>query len=101
MVLKGCPYVAVSLCRLHTSNFFGGRAGFDVDASHVLPKGMLAAITLVGCMAYDGETRACTEYEVPPYQRHSLLTSCWSGSPEGCVHLCLFPLRAGFSFSPH
>ena len=44
---------------------------------------MLAAITLVGGMAYDGETRACTEYEVPPYQGHNLLTSCWSGSPEG------------------
>ena len=43
--------MAVSLCRLHVSNFFGGRAGFDVDASHILPQGVLAAITLVGGMA--------------------------------------------------
>ena len=53
----------MSLCRLHVSHFFGGRAGFDVDASHILSQGVLAAITLVGGMAYDGETRACTEYE--------------------------------------
>lgn len=93
--------MAVSLCRLHVSNFFGGRAGFDVDARRILPQGVLAAITLVGGMAYDGETRACTEYEVPPYQGHILLTSCWSGSPEGCVQLTLFPLSVCFSFSPH
>ena len=51
VVLKGCCYVGASLCRLHMSNAFDGRAGFDVDASHIFPQGVLAAIIFVGVEA--------------------------------------------------
>ena len=44
-VLKGCPYVGASLYRLHVAYALAGRAGFDVDASHILPQGVLAAVT--------------------------------------------------------
>ena len=44
-VWQGCSYVGVSLYRLYVPDTFGGRAGFDMDASHVLPEGMLAALT--------------------------------------------------------
>ena len=54
VVLKGCPYVGVSLCSLHMPSGFGGRAGYDVNTSEVFPQGVLAAITLVGGRAEDG-----------------------------------------------
>ena len=34
-----------SLCRLHVPNAFVGRAGFDGDASHILSRGVLAALS--------------------------------------------------------
>ena len=42
---------------------FGGRAGFDVDISHVFPQCVLAAITLVGSGVGDGEARTGTGCE--------------------------------------
>ena len=39
-------------------NAFRGRFGFDVGAKHSFPQGVLAAITLVGGGAGDGEARA-------------------------------------------
>ena len=35
VVLKGCPYVEVSLYSLQMSSGFGGRAGYDVNTSQV------------------------------------------------------------------
>ena len=46
--------MGVSLYRLNVPSAFGGRAGFDVDARHVFPQGVLAAITLGGGRAGDG-----------------------------------------------
>lgn len=46
VVLKVCYYVGTSLYRLHVSTAFGGRAGFEANASHVFPQDLLAAITL-------------------------------------------------------
>ena len=40
-------------------NAFGGRAGFDVDASHVFPQNVLAAITLVSGGAGDRAGLGC------------------------------------------
>ena len=40
--------MGMSLYRLCIPNAFGGRAGFDMNASHVFPQGVLAAITVVG-----------------------------------------------------
>ena len=42
---------------MHVPTAFGGRAGFDVDASHVFPQGVLAAVTLVGDGAGGGGAR--------------------------------------------
>lgn len=43
---------------------FGERAGFNVDASHVFPQGILAAITLGGSVAGGGRARAYEGFEV-------------------------------------
>ena len=43
---------------------FNGRAGFDVDASHIFPQGVLAAVTLVGPVAGDGGAKVCAGCEV-------------------------------------
>lgn len=47
------------LYRLHVPNAFGGRTGFDKDASHLFPQGVLVAITFVG--GKDGDRRARAE----------------------------------------
>ena len=55
---------------------FYGRVGFDMDAIHIFPQGVLAAITLVGGGAGDGGARAgpgvrwdfpSTQWLSPPY----------------------------------
>ena len=51
--------MGASLCRLHVPSAFGVRAEFDVDASHVFPQSVLAAITLVGGVADDWGARVC------------------------------------------
>ena len=48
MVLQGCLYVEVSLCRLRVCSAFGARAGFDMDTSHIFPLGVLATVLLIG-----------------------------------------------------
>lgn len=53
-VLKGRPYVGASLCSLHVPGGFVGRAGFDMNRSHALPQGELAALTLVGGWTRNG-----------------------------------------------
>ena len=64
VVLKWCFYGGVSLHRLCVPSVFGVRAGFDADASHVFPHGVLATITLIEGVAGDGGARACTGCEV-------------------------------------
>ena len=46
--LNGCSYVGASLEKLCVPNAFGGISGFDADAIHVFPQGVLVAITLIG-----------------------------------------------------
>lgn len=50
--------MGLSLYRLHLANAFDGTAGFDMDASHVFPQGVLAAVTSAGGGAGVGEARA-------------------------------------------
>ena len=52
-----------SPCRLHVPSVFGVRTGFDVDASHVFPQGLLATITLIGGVVDAGGARACAGCE--------------------------------------
>ena len=91
VVLNWCSYVIVSLYRLHVPNAFGGKAGLDVDASHVFPQGVLPAVTFVGDGAGDGGARACTgceagllstQWSSPHCQWWGLIPRCWSRSPE-------------------
>ena len=56
--------MGVFLYRLFVSNAFGGRAGFDVDASYIFPQSVLAAVTLVGGEAGRRVGRAGAECEV-------------------------------------
>lgn len=62
-VLKFCSYVGISLYRLCVPSTLGDRAVFDVETSHVLLQGVLAAITLVGDGTRDGGARAGTSCE--------------------------------------
>lgn len=52
------------LYRLSVPNAFAGRAGYDLDASKILPQGVLAAINLIGGGAGDERDRAGAGYEV-------------------------------------
>ena len=54
MVLEGCPYVRASLYSAAVAHVFGGRAGFGVSTSYILPHDVLAANTLVGIAGYGG-----------------------------------------------
>ena len=56
--LEGVFHGEACLYRLHVPSAFGGRAGFDLNISHVLPQGVLAALTLVGDGAGDEGARA-------------------------------------------
>ena len=47
-VLKICPYVGASLYSLHVPSDFSGRAGFDMNTSHIHSPALLPSITLVG-----------------------------------------------------
>ena len=47
--------MGASICRLHVPSALGGMAGFDENASHVFPQGVLAAINLIIGVAGDGE----------------------------------------------
>ena len=64
VVLKECFYVGAFLYRLHMPNIFGGRAGFDMDASHVFLQGTLAAIHLVWDGAGERMTKTGARCEV-------------------------------------
>ena len=63
-VLKGCPSLGAFLSRVYLPTGFGGRAGSDMNTSHIFPQGVQAAITLVGCGAGDGGTRARFRHEL-------------------------------------
>ena len=74
-------------------NAFGGRAGFDVDVSHIFPQHALATIILVMDVAGDGGPRAGGGCEVgllcsvlvPAHWGwvQDLIPSCWNRRPEG------------------
>lgn len=88
--MKGYSDEGVSLYRLHAPDAFGGRTGVDVDASHVFPQCVVAAVTLVRGGAGDGVlARAGSRCEVGlplcqwlslPYLGWSLTPSHWSRS---------------------
>ena len=54
VVLEGCPYVRASLYSPAVAHVFGGRAGFGVTTSYILPHDVLAANTLVDVAGYRG-----------------------------------------------
>ena len=62
--LKGFSYVDVSLYGLYLPMAFGGRAGFDVNASHVFLQGVSASTPLVGDLTHEGGARAYARCEV-------------------------------------
>lgn len=80
---------------------FGVRAGFDVDANHIFPRGVLDTVTLIECVAGMGGAReppaGCEagplSAQWPPLlcQEWGLLPSYWSGRPEGLARAALSP----------
>ena len=70
--------------RLLVPSTFDGRTGFDVDANHIFPQGVLAALTLVGCGAGNGGTRAAQGV------RWDFLSAQWLSPPcqgQGLIKL--------------
>ena len=47
-ILKGYPFVGLSLRSLCVPNYLGGRAGSVVSVGHIFSWGVLAATTVVG-----------------------------------------------------
>lgn len=47
-VLKGCSYVGTSLYRFGVLSALVGRAGFELEVSHVIPQGVLSPWQGVG-----------------------------------------------------
>ena len=72
-----------SLYNLHVPSTFGGRAGFDVNASHIFPEGVLAAIPLAGGRAGEGGARAGARCE-PGLPLCSVATTVLSGVRSDC-----------------
>ena len=68
VVLKGCPYVGASLYCLCVFSGFGGRAGFDVNTSHVFAQGVPAAMALVGGGTGDGRVEPGVRPVLPSAQ---------------------------------
>lgn len=62
VILKGYPFVGVSLYSLCEPIGFGGRAGSGVSTSHLTPN-LLAAVTVVGGGAVEGGARVRTRCE--------------------------------------
>lgn len=58
--------MGASLHTLRVLIVCGGRAICDVDASHISPQGLLAAITFVGGGPRDGVARAGAKREAGP-----------------------------------
>lgn len=51
------------LIQTASAQCFSGKAGFDMDTSHVFPQSVLAAVTLIGSGVRDWEARADIRYE--------------------------------------
>ena len=47
LILKECPCVGASLCKLCVPSGFDGRAGFEMSTGPVFPQGVLSAVILV------------------------------------------------------
>ena len=58
VLMLECPYTHC-VCPVP----FGGRAGYNRDASHVFPQGVLTAIILVGGGAGNGGVRAAARFK--------------------------------------
>lgn len=56
--------MGASLCSLHVPGGFVGRAGFDMNRSHVLLQGELTALILVGGWTRNGVARVRARCEV-------------------------------------
>ena len=64
MVLKDCSYVGLPLHRVFVPSAFDWRARLDVDTSYFFPRGLLAALTLVGGRVRAGGSVAVAECDV-------------------------------------
>ena len=81
-----------------------------MDASHIFPQGVLAAINLVKLgLEMEGleldlgvkQGFPSAQWPSPPYQEQDLIPSCYDRSPEIHLKLDLFPLSVCFPLSQH
>ena len=91
VILKGCPFVGVSLCSMCIPSGFHAGTRFVVNKIHVFPQGVLTVITLVGGGAVEGGSREesgvsqsfpFAQWLSLPYQGPDVILSCWSRNPE-------------------
>ena len=98
--------MGVSLYNLHVPCAFGGRAGCDVNTSHVSPYSVLVTITFLGSRAREGGASArancepgfsSTQWSSPHYQVQGCVPSCWTEATRVWSKLVLF---FRYAFSP-
>ena len=79
-------------CVDRVSDIFGEKAGFAMNASHIFPQDVLAAVTLIrvylvleDLKPVQGVRRDFLSalWLLLPYQEQDPLPSCWSRSPGG------------------
>ena len=78
---KACFNVAVSQCKPHVPNSFGGMAWSEVVASHIFPQVVLAVVTLVGHWTGDGGAGTMTEVELPLHSVAITALLCIASDP--------------------
>ena len=102
--------MGASLCQLHVPSAFDGRAGFDMEASHVFPQGVLTAVTLVQGGTRDRGARVGARYEarlplcsvaIITLQGQGLIPGCCSRSPEFHAQAGSVSFKRVYFPSPH
>lgn len=101
VVLKGCCYVRVSLCRLHVSKAFDGRAGFDVDVTSFLKVCWQLSSLWGWRLEVQGlELELGMRWDFPsaqwppmPYWGWDLVPYSWSWSPQGWALVGSVPFK--------
>ena len=104
--LERVSLFAIVPCNLQVTSVFGGRAGFDVNTSHVFAQGVLVPITFVGGGAGDRGARArvrCGPGLLGGLHhpvRQDWGPRCWSRSFEGWVQAGSIPSKSALSSFP-
>ena len=109
-VLKKCPSVGASLYSLHLPSHCFGRAGFDMNTSHIFPHGMLTSITLVEGVPGDEAARTsarceaglplCSVSVIALLEVGIVVLNCRRRSPDRWIQVCSVSFKFVLSLLP-